>query len=80
MTKDYRIVIIHLCQVFKRICAKVVDPIRKGELKNDVAITLILLKKEFPPSFFDVMMHLSIHLVKRLKLCGPMHTWWMYHV
>jgi hypothetical protein len=45
-----------------------VDPIRKGELKNDVAITLILLKKEFPPSFFDVMMHLSIHLVKRLEL------------
>jgi hypothetical protein len=57
-----------------------VDPTRIGELKNDVAITLILLEKEFPPSFFDVMTHLLVHLVEKLKLCGPVHMWWMYHV
>jgi hypothetical protein len=75
MTKDCRIAIICLCQVFKRICAKVVDPTRMGELTNDVAITLILVEKEFPPSFFDVMTHLSVHLVEKLKLCGPVHMW-----
>jgi hypothetical protein len=75
MTKDCRIAIICLCRIFKRICAKVVDPTRMGELKNDVAITLVLLEDEFPPSFFDVMTHLLVHLVEKLELCGSMCTW-----
>lgn len=31
-----------------------------------------------PPSFFDIMVHLTIHLVKELFLCGPVHVRWMY--
>jgi hypothetical protein len=38
------------------------------ELKNELAITLVLLEKEFPPSLFDIMSHLLIHLIEELNL------------
>jgi hypothetical protein len=55
-----------------------VDPIVMGGFKKYVAITLVLMEWEFPPSFFDIMIHLLIHLVEGLELCG--HTQWMYLV
>jgi hypothetical protein len=51
-----------------------------GGLKKDVAITLALLEQKFPPSFFDIMKHLLIHMVEELELCGLVHTHWMYLV
>ncbi len=51
-----------------------------GDLKHDVALTLVLLEWEFPPSYFDVMTHLLVHLVEQLELCGLVHTWWMYPI
>jgi hypothetical protein len=51
-----------------------------GDLKQDVALTLVLLEWEFPPSFFDVMTHLLVHLMEELELCSPIHTRWMYLV
>jgi hypothetical protein len=53
-------------------CAKIVDLKTMDDLKHDV-VTLLLLKKEFPP-FFDTMTHLLVHLVEELKICAPMHT------
>jgi hypothetical protein len=70
--------IICLCCVLKRVCVKGMEPTTTGELKHDVAMTLILLKKEILPSFFDVMTHLLVHLVEELEFCGPVHTQWMY--
>jgi len=32
----------------------------------------------FPPSFFDIMMHLPIHLAEEAKLGGPVCYRWMY--
>ncbi len=34
----------------------------------------------FPPTFFDIMTHLFIHLVEELEICGLVHTPWMYLV
>ncbi|KAL4394514.1 hypothetical protein AHAS_Ahas02G0159600 [Arachis hypogaea] len=34
----------------------------------------------FPPSFFTVMVHLTVHLVDELKLGGPVHYRWMYPI
>ena len=44
------------------------------ELREDTAITLCMLEKEFPPAFFDVMTHLLVHLVEELDICGPVHA------
>ena len=48
------------------------------KLQNDVVVTLCLLEKYFPPSFFDIMLHLTMHLVKEVRLCGPVYLRWMY--
>jgi len=34
----------------------------------------------FPLSFFDIMVHLIVHLVKEIRLCGPVYLRWMYPV
>jgi len=66
--------------IFKQLCAKVMDLTMIGELKNEVVVTLVLLERKFPPSFFDIMTHLLVHLVEELESCGPIPTWYMYHV
>ena len=39
---------------------------------------MCLLEKYFPPSFFDIMIHLTVHLVKEVRLCEPIYLRWMY--
>jgi hypothetical protein len=80
MAEGCRMAIIHFCCVFKNVCAKIVDPIIIGELKKEVAMTLVLLKQEFPHSFFDIMTHLLVHLMEELEICGLVHTKWMYPI
>ncbi|XP_039010598.1 uncharacterized protein LOC120139466 [Hibiscus syriacus] len=48
----------------------------KGVLHVKVRKTII--EKYFPPSFFDVMIHLMVHLVREVRLCGSVHFRWMY--
>ncbi|KAE8725780.1 hypothetical protein F3Y22_tig00008145pilonHSYRG00058 [Hibiscus syriacus] len=48
----------------------------KGVLHVKVRKTII--EKYFPPSFFDVMIHLMVHLAREVRLCGPIHFRWMY--
>ena len=31
----------------------------------------------FSPSFFDIMVHLVVHLVREIKCYGPIYMWWM---
>ncbi|XP_028104536.1 uncharacterized protein LOC114303594 [Camellia sinensis] len=57
---------------------KVVDVGKLDEIQKDLVVTLCLLEKYFPPSFFDVMVHLTVHLVREVRLCGPVHFRWMY--
>ena len=37
-------------------------------------------KKTFPPSFFNPMQHLLIHLPCKAKVGGPVQYRWMYHI
>jgi hypothetical protein len=67
-----------MSQVFRKLCAKTIDPSMMNDLKQEATITLCLLEKEFPPSLFNIMTHLMAHLVAKEKLCGPIHTRWMY--
>ncbi|RVW79755.1 hypothetical protein CK203_058233 [Vitis vinifera] len=58
--------------------SKVVNVPTLDKLQNDVVVTLCLLEKYFPSSFFDIMLHLTMHLVKEVRLCGPVYLRWMY--
>ncbi len=71
--------IICLSCVFKKLCAKIMDPTTMVKLKNDVGIILVLLEKEFLP-FFDTMTHILVHLIEELEICGLVHTYWMHLV
>ncbi|XP_031097902.1 uncharacterized protein LOC116002032 isoform X2 [Ipomoea triloba] len=44
----------------------------------DVVVTLSQLEMYFPPSFFDIMVHLIIHLVREIKMSGPVFLRYMY--
>jgi hypothetical protein len=45
---------------------------------EDIVETLCILETELSPSFFDIMVHLIVHLVEELFLYGPVHNRWMY--
>ncbi|XP_057769009.1 uncharacterized protein LOC130989037 isoform X1 [Salvia miltiorrhiza] len=78
LSKQVRYDITRLCFFFNVLCNKVVDVSKLEDIQKDITITLCLLEKHFPPSFFDIMVHLTIHLVREVKLCGPVWYRWMY--
>ncbi|XP_073122021.1 uncharacterized protein [Henckelia pumila] len=78
LPKHVRYAIIRLCFFFKDICCKVIDVAKLDKLQSDLVVTLCLLEQYFPPSFFDIMVHLTIHLVREVRLCGPVYFRWMY--
>jgi len=42
-------------------------------LKKDVVVTMCMLEMTMPPIFFHTMMHLVLHLVEELHMCGLAH-------
>ncbi|VVA38273.1 PREDICTED: transposon, partial [Prunus dulcis] len=78
LEKPARYAITRLCFFFNAICAKTVDVSKLDKLEEDVVVTLCLLEKYFPPSFFDIMVHLVVHLLREVRLCGPVYFRWMY--
>jgi hypothetical protein len=80
MDADVHLSLMHFSRMYRNICAKVGDPINLPTLKEDVAITFNMLEWEFPRAFFDVMSHLTLHIVEELDICGPVHTRWMYPI
>ena len=72
--------IIRLSIVFQKVCSKEVKPQEIVWLKQYVAETLCILECWFPPSFWDIMSHLVIHVVDELAICGPVGCRWMYPV
>ncbi|KAK7266896.1 hypothetical protein RIF29_19556 [Crotalaria pallida] len=58
--------------------SKVIDPGKLPKLQREIILTLCELEMYFPPSFFDIMVHLTVHLVRETRLCGPAYMRWMY--
>jgi len=69
-----------LCLFFRAICSKVIDPGKLPALQRQIIMTVCELEMYFPPSFFDILIHLMIHLVRETQLCGPAYMRWMYPV
>ncbi|XP_031127604.1 uncharacterized protein LOC116029701 [Ipomoea triloba] len=78
LPKKLRYTIIRLCFFFNAICGKVIDLNKLDELENGITVTLCQLEMYFPPSFFDIMVHLVVHLVREIRQCGPTYLRWMY--
>ena len=80
LPKNVRVTITRLCLFFNAICSKDIDPGNLDELEHEAAIILCQLEMFFPPSFFDIMVHLVVHLVREIRICGPVYLRWMYPV
>ncbi|XP_058733673.1 uncharacterized protein LOC131605318 [Vicia villosa] len=80
LPKNVRVTIIRLCLFFNAICNKVIDFKNLDELEDEASIILCQLDIYFPPSFFDIMVHLLVHLVREIKFCGPVYLRWMYPI
>ena len=70
--------VVRLSRLFRRLCAKAVDPSTEVQVMTDAGEVLTSLKKVFPPSFFDIMVHLTMHLIEELFQCKLVQTQWMY--
>ena len=72
--------LIELSIFFKELCSNVLNPKDLDDLENKIAITLCKLEKIFSLVFFDIMIHLPIHLVGEAKLAGLVQYRWMYPI
>ncbi|XP_073154053.1 uncharacterized protein [Henckelia pumila] len=78
LPKHVRDTINRLCGFFNVLCNKVIDVSKLNDLQREIVTLLCLLEKYFPPSFFDIMIHLTVHLVREVILCGPVWYKKMY--
>lgn len=77
---DVSIVLVELCTFFRKLCSKVLIVEELDQLQQQIILTLCHLEMIFPPSFFTVMVHLTVHLVHETKLSGPVQYRWMYPI
>jgi len=59
-------------------CAKALKVDDLDKLEESIVITLCKLERIFVPTFSDIMVHLTVHLVEQAKLVGPVPYHWMY--
>jgi len=65
--------VIRVSYFFKKICAPAFRTSDMDSLEVDIAKTLSLLETIFLPSFFDMMVHLMVHLPAQARIAGPVH-------
>ncbi|XP_060968400.1 uncharacterized protein LOC133035962 [Cannabis sativa] len=78
LPKKVRETLTKVCIFFNQLRGKELEMKKLDSLHDDIVQTLCNLEKYFPPSFFDIMIHLMVHLVREAKLCGLVWARWMY--
>ena len=66
LPEKVRVSITWLCFFFNAICSKVIDPQQLDDLENEALIIICQLEMYFPPSFFDIVIHLIVHIVQEI--------------
>jgi hypothetical protein len=71
---------VKLCAFLNEISQKAIDPRNLEKLQKDVVQCLVNFELAFPPSFFNIMTHLLVHLVKEITILGPvfLHNMWPF--
>lgn len=72
--------LIRLSAFFRGICNKVIDVEEMRRLQHEIIDIVCQMEIIFPPSFFDVMIHLTIHLCREVELGGPVYVRWMFGI
>ncbi|WMV59292.1 hypothetical protein MTR67_052677 [Solanum verrucosum] len=80
VNKDVSLALIELGYFFQRLCCKTLRRDDLEQLERDIIIILCKLEMIFPPAFFDVMIHLAVHLPREAMYGGPVQYRWMYKI
>ena len=75
-----KVAITRLCCFFNAISQKVISHDELANLRTFAHETQCQLEMCFPPSFFDMMEHLIVHIVPQMVALGPLylHQMWSY--
>ncbi|KAK1626082.1 hypothetical protein QYE76_000397 [Lolium multiflorum] len=71
LPENVRLAIVKICAFLNAISQKVMDPESLSGLQVDVVECLVSFELLFPPSFFNIMTHLLVHLVNEIRILGP---------
>ena len=71
-------VLTELSLFFKNLTSTTIKVEEMMKLENDIPLILCKLERIFPPSFFNSMEHLPIHLAYEARIAGPVQYRWMY--
>ena len=78
LTKEVRQLLYELSAFVQTLCSRTacIDILEKEEMK--IALLLCKLERIFPPSFFDIMIHLMIYFPYEVRIGGPPQFRWMF--
>src|SRR3954463_1747811 len=71
LPENVRVAIVKLCAFLNAISQKIINPGDLPRLQNDAVQCLVSFELVFPPSFFNIMTHLLVHLVEDISILGP---------
>ncbi|MCF7511999.1 DUF4218 domain-containing protein, partial [Vibrio sp. D54] len=78
LPRDVAEPIVALCRWWQRLCARELKKSDVVELQQQIVHIICKLERIFPPAFFDIMIHLMIHLPEQVLISGPVQYTWMY--
>ncbi|XP_044961487.1 uncharacterized protein LOC123412599, partial [Hordeum vulgare subsp. vulgare] len=71
LPENVRVPIVKLCAFLNAISQKAIDPATLPSLQKDVFQCLVSFELVFPPTFFNMMTHIIVHLVQEISVLGP---------
>lgn len=80
LRQDIGTTLVELGTFFRSLCCKTLDVDKLRKLERDIIIILCKLEQIYPPAFFDICVHLAIHLPEEAMLTGPVSNSWMYPI
>ncbi|GAA0162924.1 hypothetical protein LIER_43621 [Lithospermum erythrorhizon] len=63
-------VLIEVANVFRQLCSRINKKSDLEQMQGHIPLTLCHLERMFPPTFFDVMKHLPVHLASDALVTG----------
>lgn len=80
VNKEISTTLFELGSFFQELCSRTLRRSVLEKMEERIVLILCKLERIFPPAFFDVMVHLALHLPREAMLAGPVQYRWMYPI
>ncbi|KAH7842869.1 hypothetical protein Vadar_009953 [Vaccinium darrowii] len=80
VNKEISTTLFELGSFFQELCSRTLRRSVLEKMEEQIVLILCKLVRIFPPAFFDVMVHLAVHLPRDAMLAGPVQYRWMYPI